>query len=102
MGSVGQVCLLLQSSFRGQQQRQQQTHMSCKACCWHLHFDAAHMGLGGDDSWSPSVHDKYLLPLGKYQLGVVMRAVGGGEGGGKLFAAAQQLQASATAIAGVV
>jgi hypothetical protein len=23
----------------------------------HVHLDAAHMGLGGDDSWSPSVRE---------------------------------------------
>jgi hypothetical protein len=69
---------------------------------WHLHVDAAHMGVGGDDSWSPSVHDEYLVPPGKYQLGLVMRAAGGGERGPGLFAAAKQLQASATTIAGVV
>lgn len=23
---------------------------------WHVHLDAAHIGSGGDDSWSPSVH----------------------------------------------
>ena len=69
---------------------------------WHLHLDAVHMGVGGDDSWSPSVHDEYLLAPGKYQLGVVMRAAGGGERGPGLFAAAKQLQASATANAGVV
>ena len=28
--------------------------------CW-LHLDAAHMGLGGDDSWSPSVSPEFLL-----------------------------------------
>lgn len=28
--------------------------------CW-LHLDAAHMGVGGDDSWSPSVSAEYLL-----------------------------------------
>ena len=43
----------------------------------------------GDDSWSPSVHDEYLLAPGKYQLGVVMRAVGGGERGPGLFAVAK-------------
>ncbi|KAH0468778.1 hypothetical protein IEQ34_002010 [Dendrobium chrysotoxum] len=26
-----------------------------------VHLDHKHMGLGGDDSWSPSVHDKYLV-----------------------------------------
>ena len=28
---------------------------------WHLHLDAAHIGSGGDDSWSPSVHKVGLL-----------------------------------------
>lgn len=28
--------------------------------CW-LHLDAAHMGVGGDDSWSPSVSAEFLL-----------------------------------------
>ncbi|XP_010276620.1 PREDICTED: uncharacterized protein LOC104611315 [Nelumbo nucifera] len=27
-----------------------------------VHLDHKHMGLGGDDSWSPCVHDKYLIP----------------------------------------
>ncbi|KAJ6346767.1 hypothetical protein OIU76_003447 [Salix suchowensis] len=27
-----------------------------------VHLDHKHMGLGGDDSWSPCVHDKYLVP----------------------------------------
>ncbi|KAL4203703.1 hypothetical protein AMTRI_Chr01g129290 [Amborella trichopoda] len=27
-----------------------------------VHLDHKHMGLGGDDSWSPSVHDQYLIP----------------------------------------
>lgn len=27
-----------------------------------VHLDHKHMGVGGDDSWSPSVHDKYLIP----------------------------------------
>ncbi|KAH7286767.1 hypothetical protein KP509_32G021900 [Ceratopteris richardii] len=26
-----------------------------------VHFDHRHMGLGGDDSWSPCVHEKYLV-----------------------------------------
>ena len=28
----------------------------------HVHLDVAHMGVGGDDSWSPSVHLPYLVP----------------------------------------
>ncbi len=31
-----------------------------EAGCW-LHIDAAHMGVGGDDSWSPSVSPEFLL-----------------------------------------
>ncbi|KAL7613821.1 hypothetical protein Lser_V15G06726 [Lactuca serriola] len=27
-----------------------------------VHLDHKHMGIGGDDSWSPCVHDKYMLP----------------------------------------
>lgn len=28
-----------------------------------VHLDHKHMGVGGDDSWSPCVHDKYMVPL---------------------------------------
>lgn len=35
----------------------------------HLHIDVAHMGLGGDDSWSPSVHEAYAVPLHVYKFG---------------------------------
>ncbi|CAK7336520.1 unnamed protein product [Dovyalis caffra] len=27
-----------------------------------VHLDHKHMGIGGDDSWTPCVHDKYLVP----------------------------------------
>jgi hypothetical protein len=33
---------------------------------YHLHFDAAHMGLGGDDSWSPTVHTQYIVEPRSY------------------------------------
>lgn len=32
-----------------------------------LHLDLAHMGLGGDDSWSPSVAKEFLLGPGLYE-----------------------------------
>ncbi|KXZ55456.1 hypothetical protein GPECTOR_2g1005 [Gonium pectorale] len=32
-----------------------------------FHLDAAHMGVGGDDSWSPSVHPEFLLPPALYE-----------------------------------
>jgi beta-galactosidase len=38
----------------------------------NLHLDCAHMGLGGDDSWSPTVHDKYLVPPKEYCMDVVL------------------------------
>lgn len=41
----------------------------------HVHLDVAHMGLGGDDSWSPSVHEKYLVPPAKYHMGVTVKAI---------------------------
>ena len=72
--------------------QQQQQHVG-----WHLHLDAAHMGVGGDDRWSPSVHDEYLLAAGKYHLGLMMRAVGVRERGPGLFGAAKQLHRSAAA-----
>ncbi|SJL83375.1 beta-galactosidase [Vibrio palustris] len=33
----------------------------------HVHLDAYHMGIGGDDSWTPSVHQEYLLQDTGYQ-----------------------------------
>uniref|UniRef100_A0A1D1ZZ97 beta-galactosidase n=1 Tax=Auxenochlorella protothecoides TaxID=3075 RepID=A0A1D1ZZ97_AUXPR len=44
----------------------------------HVHLDAAHMGLGGDDSWSPSVHSKYLVTPKKYAFDMVLGVVDGG------------------------
>ncbi|XP_024021112.1 uncharacterized protein LOC21406722 isoform X1 [Morus notabilis] len=31
-----------------------------------VHLDHKHMGLGGDDSWSPCVHNNYLIPAVQY------------------------------------
>jgi len=31
-----------------------------EAGCW-LHLDGFHMGVGGDDSWSPSVSPEFIL-----------------------------------------
>ncbi|KAA6422205.1 MAG: hydrolyzing O-glycosyl compounds [Trebouxia sp. A1-2] len=36
----------------------------------HVYLDHLHMGLGGDDSWSPSVHEKYTIPPGMYKFKV--------------------------------
>jgi len=32
----------------------------------YVRLDALHMGVGGDDSWSPSVHDEFLLDKAHY------------------------------------
>lgn len=60
--------------------------------CLHLHLDAAHMGVGGDDSWSPSVLPEYLVPPGRYSLSVGLTAVPAGTQGAGLGAAARQLR----------
>ncbi|CAM3600304.1 beta-galactosidase [Parendozoicomonas haliclonae] len=39
-----------------------------------LWIDGFHMGLGGDDSWSKSVHDAYLLTKTHYQYGLSLIA----------------------------
>lgn len=39
----------------------------------YVHIDVAHMGVGGDDSWSPSVHSEYLVsPEKKYRFRFVL------------------------------
>ncbi|PKA53701.1 beta-galactosidase [Apostasia shenzhenica] len=35
-----------------------------------VHLDHKHMGLGGDDSWSPCVHKKYLVPPVPYSFSI--------------------------------
>jgi len=35
-----------------------------------VHLDHKHMGLGGDDSWSPCVHNQYLIPPVSYLFSV--------------------------------
>lgn len=38
-----------------------------------VHLDHKHMGLGGDDSWSPSVHENYLLQPIPYSFSMSFR-----------------------------
>ena len=40
----------------------------------YLRLDAEHMGVGGDDSWSPSVHRDYLLTESRYHYQVQLRS----------------------------
>lgn len=34
----------------------------------HVHLDCAHMGLGGDNSWMPTVHQEFLVEPGVFEL----------------------------------
>jgi beta-galactosidase len=45
----------------------------------HVHLDAVHMGVGGDDSWSPTVHEEYLVAPGEYTLALVLSGTRDGE-----------------------
>ncbi|CAG5012796.1 Beta-galactosidase [Dyadobacter sp. CECT 9275] len=40
-----------------------------------VNIDLAQMGLGGDDSWSPRVHDQYRIPAKAYRYAYRLRAV---------------------------
>ncbi|MGE9551912.1 beta-galactosidase [Erwinia amylovora] len=46
--------------------------------CW-LSLDGYHMGVGGDDSWSPSVSPEYLLSAPHYQYTVTLKATDTGQ-----------------------
>lgn len=37
-----------------------------------VHMDVAHMGVGGDDSWSPSVHEEYLVQPSTYSFTLML------------------------------
>ena len=37
-----------------------------------VHLDHRHMGVGGDDSWSPSVHEEYLIAPGCHKFSTVL------------------------------
>jgi beta-galactosidase len=40
----------------------------------YVHVDWKQMGLGGDDSWSPRVHEEYQLKDKKYRLSFSLKA----------------------------
>lgn len=39
----------------------------------HVHLDHRHMGVGGDDSWSPSVHQEYTVPPAVYEFSIALQ-----------------------------
>ena len=48
------------------------THELKKAEGLYVYIDGFHMGVGGDDSWSPSVKTKYRLLEREYQWAFVL------------------------------
>ncbi|PDH36980.1 MAG: beta-galactosidase [Halieaceae bacterium MED-G26] len=49
--------------------RAQHTFECVEQSALHLHVDGYHMGVGGDDSWTPSVRPEYLLNAETYRWG---------------------------------
>ncbi|CAL5226900.1 g9773 [Coccomyxa viridis] len=41
----------------------------------HLHLDHRHMGVGGDDSWSPSLHKEYAVDPREYEFSMLLSPV---------------------------
>ncbi len=64
----------------------------------HLHLDAAHMGVGGDDSWSPSVHEQYLVPPGRHAFELLLAPGAGPERAAQLWRAEAAAAAAAAAV----
>ena len=57
--------------------RAQHTNELDAADSLHVHIDGFHMGVGGDDSWSPSVKPIYLLNAREYHWSFKLRAAAG-------------------------
>ena len=47
--------------------RAQHTFECIEQSALHVHVDGYHMGVGGDDSWTPSVRPEYLLNAETYR-----------------------------------
>ena len=56
----------------------------------HVHVDHRHMGVGGDDSWTPCVHPEFLVPSGQtWRWGLTLAAL---PSGGDAFETHRALQ----------
>lgn len=55
-----------------------------------VHLDHKHMGIGGDDSWTPCVHDKYLVPPVPYTFSLRLSPVTAPDSGPLLYKAQRQ------------
>ncbi|KZV17252.1 beta-galactosidase [Dorcoceras hygrometricum] len=58
----------MNASYYGTAELERATHNEelVKGDNIEVHLDHKHMGIGGDDSWSPCVHEKYLVPTTDY------------------------------------
>ncbi|OWM90042.1 hypothetical protein CDL15_Pgr026955 [Punica granatum] len=52
-----------------------------------VHLDHKHMGLGGDDSWTPCVHEKYLIPPVPYSFSFRLSPITSATTGHEIFEA---------------
>ena len=48
------------------------THQLNRGNKTYVHLDLNQMGLGGDDSWSPRVHEEFLLNKKSYKFGFTL------------------------------
>ncbi|CAO1943068.1 unnamed protein product [Urochloa humidicola] len=62
----------MSASYYGTAELDRATHVHklVKGDDIEVHLDHRHMGLGGDDSWTPCVHEQYLLPPTRYAFSV--------------------------------
>ncbi|XP_048326178.2 uncharacterized protein LOC107412906 isoform X4 [Ziziphus jujuba] len=62
----------LNASYYTTTELQRATHIEdlMKGDTIEVHLDHKHMGVGGDDSWTPCVHDKYLVPAVPYSFSI--------------------------------
>ncbi|XP_073014816.1 LOW QUALITY PROTEIN: uncharacterized protein [Primulina eburnea] len=64
----GSPPMQMSASYYGTAELERATHNEelVKGENIEVHLDHKHMGIGGDDSWSPCVHEKYLVPATNY------------------------------------
>ncbi|KAL9233819.1 hypothetical protein vseg_008766 [Gypsophila vaccaria] len=55
-----------------------------------VHLDHKHMGIGGDDSWSPCVHSKYMIPPKTHTFSIRLCPVTGATSGRDIYSTQQQ------------
>lgn len=68
----GSPPMQMNASYYGTAELERATHHEklVKGEDIEVHLDHKHMGIGGDDSWSPCVHEKYLVPAVPYSFSI--------------------------------